>query len=53
MAGSLLLRGIELRYVLTINLALHGPATIPTLVESLTNYVAAGCSARVLRLSAR
>ena len=35
MADSLLLRGIELRYVLTINLALHGPATIPTLVETL------------------
>ena len=34
MADSLLLRGIELRYVLTINLALHGPATIPTLVET-------------------
>jgi hypothetical protein len=35
MAGSPLLRGIELRYVLTINLALHGSATIPTLVETL------------------
>ena len=35
MSTSRLLRGIELRYVLTMNLALHGPATIPTLVETL------------------
>ena len=35
MADSLLLRSIELRYVLTVNLALHGPATIPTLAETL------------------
>jgi hypothetical protein len=30
-----ILRGIELRYVLTVNLALHGPATIPVMVETL------------------
>lgn len=30
-----ILRGIELRYVLAINLALHGPATIPTMIETL------------------
>jgi hypothetical protein len=35
MRNTRTLRGIELRYVLTINLALHGPATIPTLIETL------------------
>ena len=35
MTDSRLLRGIDLRYVLTTNLALHGPATIPTLLEML------------------
>ena len=35
MTNPRILRGIELRYVLTVNLALHGPATIPTLVETL------------------
>ena len=30
-----MLRGIELRYVLTINLAVHGPATIPSMIELL------------------
>ncbi len=35
MTNPRILRGIELRYVLTVNLALHGPATIPTLVETM------------------
>jgi hypothetical protein len=35
MATPLVLRGIELRYVLTTNLALHGPATIPDMIEML------------------
>jgi hypothetical protein len=35
MTNLRILRGIELRYVLIINLTLHGPATIPTLVETL------------------
>jgi hypothetical protein len=35
MTNPRILRGIELRYVLTVNLALHGAATIPTLVETL------------------
>jgi hypothetical protein len=35
MTNPRILRGIELRYVLTTNLALHGPATIPTLIETL------------------
>jgi hypothetical protein len=35
MPTSRLLKGSELRYVLTTNLAVHGPATIPTLVETL------------------
>lgn len=29
------LRGIELRYVLTMHMALHGPATVTELVEAL------------------
>ncbi|HEX3287863.1 MAG TPA: hypothetical protein VHT50_25155 [Mycobacterium sp.] len=35
MTNARLLRGIELRYVLTMNLALHGKATIPDLIETL------------------
>jgi hypothetical protein len=30
-----MLRGTELRYVLTMNLALHGKSTIPDLIETL------------------
>ncbi|OBJ56462.1 hypothetical protein [Mycobacterium asiaticum] len=32
---SMLLRGTELRYVLTYQLVLHGPATIPELINAL------------------
>jgi hypothetical protein len=35
MTNRLLLRGIELRYVLTTHLALHGPMTLPDLIEDL------------------
>jgi hypothetical protein len=35
MTNPRLLRGIELRYVLTIQLALHGPAAIPDMLETL------------------
>jgi hypothetical protein len=35
MNTSWLLRGIELRYVLTLQLFLHGPATISALLEQL------------------
>lgn len=35
MTHGLCLRGIELRYVLTLQLALHGPATIPELIKAL------------------
>jgi len=33
--NPLLLRGIELRYVVTTHLALHGPMTLPDLIEDL------------------
>lgn len=32
---SLCIKGIELRYVLTMHLALHGPATIAELIDAL------------------
>jgi hypothetical protein len=35
MSNAKVLRGIELRYVLTTNLTVHGPATIPAMVELL------------------
>jgi hypothetical protein len=35
MTTARLLRGTELRYVLTMNLALHGESTIPDLIETL------------------
>jgi hypothetical protein len=35
MTYSRQLRGIELRYVLTTNLAVHGPATVATMIELL------------------
>ena len=35
MTNQLLLRGIELRYVLTTHLALHGSMTVPNLIEDL------------------
>jgi hypothetical protein len=35
MTDSLRLRGIELRYVLTLDLFLHGPATIAEMVQRL------------------
>jgi hypothetical protein len=36
--NSLRLRGIELRYVLTWHLALHGAATVPELVDALAYH---------------
>jgi hypothetical protein len=30
------LKGIELRYVLAMHLALHGPATVPELIDALS-----------------
>ncbi|CQD12524.1 hypothetical protein BN1232_02396 [Mycobacterium lentiflavum] len=36
--NSLRLRGIELRYVLTWQLALHGAATIPDLIRALAYH---------------
>ena len=45
MTNPRILRGIELRYVLTINLALHGQATIPSLIETL-EYQGFGFAAR-------
>ena len=38
MTKSLLLRGTELRYVLTWHLFLHGPATVPELLHALAYY---------------
>ncbi|HXD24700.1 MAG TPA: hypothetical protein VN609_02130 [Propionibacteriaceae bacterium] len=35
MTNARLLRGTDLRYVLTMNLALHGKSTIPDLIEAL------------------
>jgi hypothetical protein len=35
MTNPRILRGIELRYVLTVNLLLHGPATVATMIETL------------------
>jgi hypothetical protein len=35
MTNSRALRGTELRYVLTMNLVLHGKSTIPDLIETL------------------
>lgn len=35
MMNDRLLRGIELRYVLTMHLSIHGPATIKELLEAL------------------
>ncbi|CAM2863378.1 hypothetical protein BST27_17775 [Mycobacterium intermedium] len=32
------LRGIELRYVLTLHLALHGPATVAEMIDVLKYY---------------
>lgn len=37
MNNSRLVRGVELRYLLTIHLFNHGPATIANLVESLAS----------------
>jgi hypothetical protein len=38
MTKPLLLRGTELRYVLTWHLFLHGPATVPELLHALAHY---------------
>jgi len=38
MTGSRQLRGIELRYVLTMHLARHGRADITELVQALSRY---------------
>jgi hypothetical protein len=38
MTQSLRLRGTELRYVLTWHLFLHGPATVPELLQALRYY---------------
>lgn len=35
MTNTRLLRGTELRHVLTMNLALHGKSTIPDMIETL------------------
>ena len=35
MTTARLLRGIDLRYTLTMNLALHGKSTIPDMIETL------------------
>jgi hypothetical protein len=32
------LRGIELRYVLTLHLAQHGPATVAELIDALSHH---------------
>ena len=45
MTNRLLLRGIELRYMLTTHLALHGSMTIPNLVEDL-EYLGFGFDGR-------
>jgi hypothetical protein len=45
MTNRLLLRGIELRYVLTTHLALHGPMTLPDLIEDL-EYLGFGFDGR-------
>ncbi|BBX72322.1 hypothetical protein H7H78_11500 [Mycobacterium shinjukuense] len=38
MNHSLCLRGIELRYVLTMHLAQHGPATIAEMIDALCHH---------------
>lgn len=38
MTGPLILRGIELRYALTVYMQLHGPASVPTLLDALDHW---------------
>lgn len=38
MTGPLILRGIELRYALTVCMQLHGPASVPTLLDVLDHW---------------
>lgn len=38
MTGSLILRGIELRYALTVYMQLHGPASVPELLDALDHW---------------
>ena len=38
MTGQLILRGIELRYALTVYMQVHGPASVPTLLDALDHW---------------
>jgi len=38
MTNSLRLRGTELRYFLTLNLFIHGTATVPDLIDALAHH---------------
>jgi hypothetical protein len=50
MPNAKVLRGIELRYVLTTNLAVHGRATIPDMIELLEyqRFTVAGYAPKVV-----